>query len=413
MKKLFGVLIFLICFGAITVTATELPILMYHSMDYENGLYSVTPEKFESDMQSLRDAGYTTVSFQEVMAFVNEGQPLPEKPVIVTFDDGYPNNADTLLPLAERLGVKVEVFLVAGFVEYSPLGMSWEQARLIDASPNGAVGCHTYNLHSTDTRKRLGVVRTENESFREWEHMFRYDLALAKYFFKENSLEVTAFAYPYGSFSAEADRILRESGYKVTVTTEKGINKIEVGDIESLYLMMRISMDGVANSAAEEIAKYEGIYTTEKIMNAKMNVWNEINASRKEALLAIFDSEYFKNTQKTYKFDYYYDMKYQDDETKALFAWCMEFGVISGYPNNTLGPDYYITRGEFALILARSRGYEGEAPTHFFTDSQDWNAGALSWCYEMGYMIGYGDEFGVNDFLTKEQIEIVCRRMRV
>ncbi len=75
-------------------------------------------------------------------------------------------------------------------------------------------------------------------------------------------------------------------------------------------------------------------------------------------------------------------------------------------------PDHYITRGEFAVLLARGTGYDGREANHYFSDSLDWNYRELSWCAEKGYMIGYGDLFGVNDFLTNEQLDIILERIK-
>lgn len=411
MKKVLLICLIMLFGGVIEAHAVDLPVLMYHSVDNTGGMYAVTAEKLESDIISLKDAGFTPVSFDEVINYVHQGAELPEKPVVITFDDGYENNCSVLLPMAERLDFKFEVFTVAGFIHYGPYAMEWDQVAQVNNSYHGSIGCHTHNLHSYIQDGRLGVVRMPGEPFRQWENILRSDLTIAKNLFIDNTgYAPRTFAYPFGNFSAEADRILREEGYLVTVTTETGVNRVEKGDLESLYLMMRISMDGKRASAAEEIAKYSDLYYSERIANEKSLVWSEVNVSRREVLKVLYGN-LFANTGADLSFIAgYYDLKHENTETRELFAKCVQNNIVSGYPDWTMRPGSYITRGEFAVMLARRTGYDGRAVSHRYVDSASWNDWALSWCYEKGYMIGYGDSFGVNDFLTKEQIDLVCER---
>ncbi len=412
MKKVFIIFMIMLIGGAVRVSAAELPVLMYHSVDYTGGMYTVTPEKLESDIKELQANGYTTVSFDEVINYVYGDGTLPEKSVVITFDDGYENNCTTLLPMAEKLGFKYEVFTVAGFIHYGEMAMEWNQVKKLHTSPYANIGCHTYNLHSYIGDGRWGIVRKEGESFREWETIVRRDLSMAKTFFMDNiGANPKTFAYPFGNFSPEAERILREQGYLVTVTTEPGINMVQKGNAESLYLMMRISMDGQKESALDMINGCKNKTYSQSIADAKSKVWSEKNVSRRYALAALYEKK-FKDIPYNMKYVVpYTDLKYEDESVKILFARCIENNIIAGFPDWTMRPDNYITRGEFAVLLARRTGYDGRGVTHYFADSAPWNDWALSWCYEKGYMIGYGESFGVNDFLTKEQIDLVIRRV--
>lgn len=416
MKKVFATILAVFLFvtsfyATIEAQGVELPVLMYHSVDNTGGTFSVTAEKLEQDIIELKNAGYTPVGFDEVIGFVHRGEELPDKPVVLTFDDGYENNYSIVLPMAERLGFKFEVFTVAGFIHYSPYAMKWGQVAQLNNSPYGAIGCHTNNLHSYTADGRAGVLRMEGENFREWEHVLRSDLSAAKTLFVGNTgYAPRTFAYPNGKFSAEADRLLREEGYLVTVTTEPGVNVIEKGDIESLYLMLRISMDGGLSSPVKAIKQFSHIKSTPAIANAKANVWSEVNVSRFEALRVLYGKQ-FESVKPNVQFIAgYSDLIYADSKVRELFAACVENNIVSGFPDWTMRPSHYITRGEFAVLLARMTGYDGRGVTHRFTDSAAWNDWALSWCCEKGYMIGYGEQFGVNDFLTKEQIDLVCSR---
>ena len=73
----------------------DLPVLMYHgvnSRENRAGDYVITPEALRQDLVWLKKNGYHTVVIQDLLDYVDHGTPLPEKPVMLTFDDGYYNN---------------------------------------------------------------------------------------------------------------------------------------------------------------------------------------------------------------------------------------------------------------------------------------------------------------------------------
>ena len=93
--------------------STQVPILMYHhlSEDVTNS-EMVSPEQFEAQIRALSEAGYTGVSFDELQAYVLRGEPLPEKPVVITFDDGYRSNYTLAYPILQKYGMKATIFAV-------------------------------------------------------------------------------------------------------------------------------------------------------------------------------------------------------------------------------------------------------------------------------------------------------------
>ena len=85
--------------------SVQVPVLMYHDVSYLGRGYSKTPEIFEKQMQELKDAGFHTVFFSQVIDYVENGTPLPEKPIVITFDDGYATNYTYVYPILQKLGM--------------------------------------------------------------------------------------------------------------------------------------------------------------------------------------------------------------------------------------------------------------------------------------------------------------------
>ena len=99
---------------------TELPILMYHSVlrdEKRSGKYIVSPHTIEEDLAYRSGHGYTAILPAELAGIVNRGGRLPEKPVIISLDDGYLNNLTYVLPLLEQYDMKAVIAVVGSYSE--------------------------------------------------------------------------------------------------------------------------------------------------------------------------------------------------------------------------------------------------------------------------------------------------------
>lgn len=114
-------------------TTLRVPILMYHYIseppadadNYRINL-SLAPDKFRGQMQYLVDNGYTAIDLYDLILAITERQPLPPKPVILTFDDGYIDAYEYAFPILEEFGLKGTFFIITEYVDYNnPNHMSW------------------------------------------------------------------------------------------------------------------------------------------------------------------------------------------------------------------------------------------------------------------------------------------------
>lgn len=120
----------------------RLPILMYHyvepwpagASELRRGL-TVRPEDFAAQMEYLAERGYVTVSLYDLADALATGRPLPERAVVLTFDDGYRSLADYAWPVSQQHGFTGTVFVITelmdrGFEQY----LTWDQARALFAA---------------------------------------------------------------------------------------------------------------------------------------------------------------------------------------------------------------------------------------------------------------------------------------
>lgn len=229
----------------------KVPIIMYHSIlknTKSEGKYVVTPEVFEKDMQYLINNGYQTVFVSELSDYVRNNAPLPEKPVIITLDDGYYNNYVYALPILKKYNMKASIAVVGKFTDifseadshnanYSHL--TWEDIKEIASSGYIEISNHTYNMH--DTKGRIGCFKMKSETNEQYHDVLTEDVLKMQKLLKEKSdVECKVFTYPYGKIYNGSIPIIKEMGFLASLSCYEKINTI-TKDESCLYLLGRFN----------------------------------------------------------------------------------------------------------------------------------------------------------------------------
>ncbi len=238
--------------------AYRLPVLMYHHFDSSSELDTiVTEERFREQMTALKKAGYTTVTLQQVLDFVDNGTRLPKKSVLITMDDGYTSNVTIAAPILEELGMCATVFVIGvdegrTFNIHSGNPIYPTRFAYEDALPWLEKGVlefqsHTFDMHqlaSEGFSGRNGILPMEGEGLSAYLGALSEDAALFRQRRDEHGLTtaLVALAYPYGFFSEESEPVLREAGIRLTFTTTERANYLRVGDDACLWSMGRYNV---------------------------------------------------------------------------------------------------------------------------------------------------------------------------
>ena len=218
---------------------TKLYILMYHHFvpDGEDcNDWTTTVSRFREDLEWLRDNGYTCVLPRELAA----GQPLPEKAVMLTMDDGYTSNYTLAYPILQEFGAKAVIALVTAYPDVVQWSMTWDMCREMAASGLVEFGSHTHALHPYDkVHKTYGVQRWKGESQADYEARVLTDLqASVDTLTEQLGTAPVYFAYPHGKTDSWSSDFLREH-FSVTVTTQ-----VKAADISGgLYQLPRYNMN--------------------------------------------------------------------------------------------------------------------------------------------------------------------------
>lgn len=228
---------------------TELPILMYHSLlrdDAMQGDYVLSPETFREDMEYLRSHGYQTVVVSDLIDFVHKGKPLPEKPVMVTFDDGFFNNYYYAYPILKELGMRAVISVIGSqtelFTDSGQENAYWSYLtleRLREMRDSGVfeVQNHSWDLHTTGERQ--GCLRKRGEDEDSYRSFFTEDAARVQRLLIEAGLPApSCYTYPFGACSRESEALVQSLGFRCSLGCEEGMNEL-TGDPSCLYQMKR------------------------------------------------------------------------------------------------------------------------------------------------------------------------------
>ena len=182
-----------------------IPILMYHSIGFEQGnVARVTKENFKEQMKYLKDNGYVTLTLNDAYEFFINNKQVPEKSVVLTFDDGYVDNYIEALPILKEFKFKATIFVITNLVDKNPDYMTSVQLKEMQA--NGFdIQSHTTNHENLKGLSYEKQIKSMQDSKTSLEKIL--------------DKKIEYLAYPNGEYSRETLNALTQVGYKMAVGT--------------------------------------------------------------------------------------------------------------------------------------------------------------------------------------------------
>ena len=215
----------------------RVPILMYHRIAVLAGDepavtvdLTVNPGEFTLQMQWLQDNGYTSITQMQLYRALEEGKPLPDKPVMITFDDGYRGIATIAAPIMTRVEMVGTAYVItdriANLKKTAPTWMTWSQLRTLEQR-GWDIGSHTVahtEIPSMTPEAGLKTLRASR-------------FALEKHL----AHPVQWFCYPAGSVDPASVELVKQAGYVLATTTKSG-------DVHSAADPLQLSRIRISNS---------------------------------------------------------------------------------------------------------------------------------------------------------------------
>lgn len=225
----------------------RVPIVMYHAIMNSNpGKYVLPPEQLKRDLAYIKKMGYETVHMADLIRYVEEGAALPEKPIVITFDDGYYNNYAYAYPLLKEQGMKAVISVIGRWTDYytehddpnkNYANISWPLLREMAQSGVFEIQNHSYDLHTNKTRQ--GTKKKRGESDEEYRSVLEEDIVKMQELIAEHiGVPATTFTYPFGAVSNASLSILKDFGFTATLSCAEGVSTV-TRDRDSLYLLKR------------------------------------------------------------------------------------------------------------------------------------------------------------------------------
>lgn len=202
-------------------------ILLYHSIGTNDREFTVSPDSFAMQMGWLRDSEFNIVSLDALARYRTVGK-IPHKTLAITFDDGYQDNYTNAFPVLQRYVIPATIFITTGdlrgkkIVSIPPLP-KMSEAQLQTLHESGLVAIEPHS----ETHPNFGDISEDEIEYETRESKSYIDTLLGK--------KCRHFAYPKGSYSETAQRVLARCGLSFAYTTNVG----RVHPYDDCYLIKR------------------------------------------------------------------------------------------------------------------------------------------------------------------------------
>ncbi|HHX43461.1 MAG TPA: polysaccharide deacetylase family protein [Chloroflexi bacterium] len=216
----------------------RVPILMYHYLsapppgaDSIRRELSVAPEQFAEHLHYLREAGYETITLHDLSLALQIGHPLPERPIIITFDDGYRDNYEHAFPLLKAYGFTATFFLITGHLdEGHEAYMTWDQV----------IEMHAAGMDMEAHGHTHVVLSGRDVDYLVWQMLGAKEAIEAR-----TGEPVRFFCYPSGKYDDLAIRVLHSAHYWGAVTVHLGVEHSS----DAMFTLARLRVPGGCSAA--------------------------------------------------------------------------------------------------------------------------------------------------------------------
>lgn len=204
-------------------------VLNYHQVNNTFTPLAVPVNDFDAQMSYLSEHGYVTITPDELAEGLAGNLNLPEKPVLITFDDGYIDNYTNAFPILKKYNFRATIFIIPSLISQNPKYMTWEQLK--EMEKNGIImQSHTLNHRALEELP---------------DDEIRSELLNSKLVLEEQlGHEINFLAYPTGTYNLHIAGIARDVGYKGAYTIKYG--NVDLGS--NMYALERVPIFHTENT---------------------------------------------------------------------------------------------------------------------------------------------------------------------
>jgi peptidoglycan/xylan/chitin deacetylase (PgdA/CDA1 family) len=195
-----------------------IPIITYHRFAEDcNSPLCMPTRTFKLQMKYLKENGYHVITSEELLAFLEYRQGLPQRSVLIALDDGYRSAYNIAFPLLKKYGFVATLFIYTNFIGVPNIAITWDQLKEMRAA-GFTIGSHTMN-HSDLTKP------IEGETEPEFINRIKEEILGSKKIIDQKLGQDThLLAYPFGHYDQRSIKAAREAGYKMAMSVNRGGN---------------------------------------------------------------------------------------------------------------------------------------------------------------------------------------------
>ena len=254
-------------------TVFGVPVLMYHEFvtqeDLDSGIafdeYAIYYHEFEHDLQWLQKNGYTTITVRELAQYLKGQGEMPEKPVILTIDDGKLGVYKNALPLLQKYNMKAVLAVIGTEIHAASEApelrsenpapyCTWEELAEMSDSGHVEIASHSYGFHVYQHDGRIGADCGEPDTMAEFRIDAYKDFRTLQDCLKNSDIPAAVtFAYPYSVRSIPADKVWLQCGYQMLL----GGNMESVRASRTNYFIQEAGLNA-HSSVLRRIARMHG-----------------------------------------------------------------------------------------------------------------------------------------------------------
>ncbi|MDO5516761.1 MAG: polysaccharide deacetylase family protein [Clostridium sp.] len=207
-----------------------IPVLYYHSVNDEiDNEVTISPKILKKELEYIKDQGYITLSMDDVRNYLLNNKPIPEKSILITFDDGYMDNYYYAFPILKDLNMKATIFCITseldGSYYLSEDAIKEMSQNNIDIESHTVHHNHLNKLDYDEQLKELNDSKEKLESI--------------------TGKKVNAIAFPFGDYNKDSVLAAKNSGYDMAFTTNRGFADRDDNPLEldRIYVSSYYDMD--------------------------------------------------------------------------------------------------------------------------------------------------------------------------
>ena len=207
-----------------------IPVLYYHSVrESADNEVTITPEMLRTQLKYIHDEGYVTLTLSELKAYILNNSPIPNKSILITFDDGYMDNYDNAFPILKDLNMVATIFCITSNLD----GSYYLSKEAINEMSNYGIDIESHTVNHPKLNEMT------------------YDEQLTELIDSKKTLEsitgkkIDSIAYPFGDFNDDSIKAAKDAGYTLGFTTKRGLSDRDDNPLklDRIYISSKYDMN--------------------------------------------------------------------------------------------------------------------------------------------------------------------------